>query len=139
VVSVTSLRPYSRFSGPDIFQCYFSNHFHYCHSINQQRIILIFYNLGILNLVTTCLVVGIKNRDNISSSGRRIKITEYYGNDGHILTTIKEEITRLSSKYSAGLNTHPNHLVTQLSNPPAFRRLRKLLSFDLPYRFTQNS
>jgi hypothetical protein len=52
---------------------------------------------------------------------------------------IKEEITRLSSKYSAGLNTHPNHLATQLSNPPAFRRLRKLLPSDLPYRFTQNT
>jgi hypothetical protein len=55
------------------------------------------------------------------------------------ITTIKEEITRLSSKYSAGLNTHPNHLVTQLSNPPTFRRLRKILSSDLPYRFTQNT
>jgi hypothetical protein len=55
------------------------------------------------------------------------------------IPTIKEEITRLSSKYSAELNTHPNHLVTQLSNPPAFRRLRKLLPSDLPYRFTQNT
>jgi hypothetical protein len=48
------------------------------------------------------------------------------------IPTIKEQITRLSSKYSAGLNTHPNHLVTQLSNPPAFRRVRKLLSSDCP-------
>jgi hypothetical protein len=31
------------------------------------------------------------------------------------IPTIEEEITRLSSKYTAGLNTHPNHLVTQLS------------------------
>jgi hypothetical protein len=37
------------------------------------------------------------------------------------IPTIKEEITRLSSKYSAGQNTHPNHLVAQLSNPPAIR------------------
>jgi hypothetical protein len=51
------------------------------------------------------------------------------------IPTIKEEITRLS----AGLYTHPNHLVTQLLNPPAFRRLRKLLPSDLPYRFTQNT
>jgi hypothetical protein len=55
------------------------------------------------------------------------------------IPTIKEEITLLSSEYSAGLNTHPNHLVTQLSNPPAFRRLMKLLPSDLPYRFTQNT
>jgi hypothetical protein len=55
------------------------------------------------------------------------------------IPTIKKEITRLSSKYSAGLNTHPNHLVTQLLNQPAFRRLRKLLPSDLPYRFTQNT
>jgi hypothetical protein len=52
---------------------------------------------------------------------------------------IQEEITRLSSKYSAALNTHPNHLVTELSNPPAFRRLRKLPPSDLPYRFTENT
>jgi hypothetical protein len=55
------------------------------------------------------------------------------------IPTIKEEITRPSSKYSAGLNTHPTHLVAQLSNPLAFRRLRKLLPSDLPYRFTQNT
>jgi hypothetical protein len=59
-------------------------------------------------------------------------------NDLQILT-IKEEITPLSSKYSAGLNTHTNHLVTQLSHPPAFLRLRKLLPSDLPYRFTKNT
>jgi hypothetical protein len=51
------------------------------------------------------------------------------------IPAIKEENTRLSSKYSAGLNTHPNHLVTQLSNSPDFRRLPS----DLPYRFTQNT
>jgi hypothetical protein len=28
------------------------------------------------------------------------------------IQTIKEEITRLSSKYSAGLNTQPNYLVS---------------------------
>jgi hypothetical protein len=55
------------------------------------------------------------------------------------IPTIIEEITRLSSKYSTGLNTHPNHLVTQLSNPPTFQRLRKLLPSHLPYRFTQNT
>jgi hypothetical protein len=32
------------------------------------------------------LVVTVKNRGNISSFGRGIKITEHYGNDGHILT-----------------------------------------------------
>jgi hypothetical protein len=55
------------------------------------------------------------------------------------IPTIQEEITRPSSKYSAGLNTHPNRLVTQLSNPAVFRRLRKLLPSDLPYGFTQNT
>jgi hypothetical protein len=57
----------------------------------------------------------------------------------NITLTIKEEITLLSSKYSAGLNTHPNHLVTQLSNPSAFQRQRKLLPSDLPYRFTETT
>jgi hypothetical protein len=55
------------------------------------------------------------------------------------IPTIKEEISRLSSKYSAGLNTHPNHLVTQFSNPPAFQRLRKLLPSNMPYRFTETT
>jgi hypothetical protein len=55
------------------------------------------------------------------------------------IPTIKDEINCLSSKYSAILNTHPNHLVTQLSNPPAFQRLRKLLPSDLPYRFIENT
>jgi hypothetical protein len=52
---------------------------------------------------------------------------------------LTQEITRLSSEYSAGLNTHPNHLVTQLSNSSAFWRLRKLLPSDLPYRFTETT
>jgi hypothetical protein len=56
-----------------------------------------------------------------------------------LIPTIKEEITRLSSKHSAGLNTHSNHLVTQFSNPLAFRRLRKLLASDLPYRLNGNT
>jgi hypothetical protein len=59
-------------------------------------------------------------------------------NDLQIPNIIKE-ITRLGSKYSAGLNMHPNHPVTQLSNPPAFRRLKKLLPSDLPYRFTETT
>jgi hypothetical protein len=68
----------------------------------------------------------------------RIPLVVY--DDAHLqIPIIKEKITRLSSKYSAGLNTHPNRLVTQLSNPPAFRRLKKLLPSDLPYRFTENT
>jgi hypothetical protein len=35
------------------------------------------------------------------------------------IPTIKEETTRLSSKYSAGLNTHPNHSETK--ETPAIR------------------
>jgi hypothetical protein len=54
------------------------------------------------------------------------------------IPTIKE-ITRFSSKYSAGLNTHSNHLITQLSNPHTFQRIRKLLPSDLPYRFTDTT
>jgi hypothetical protein len=49
--------------------------------------------------------------------------------------SIKEEIRRLSAQYNNGLCTHPNLLVTQLSKPSAFRRLRRHLPFDLPHRF----
>jgi hypothetical protein len=49
---------------------------------------------------------------------------------------VKEQIRRLSSPYSAAPCTHPNLLVTQLSKPSAFRRLRRHLPFDLPHIFT---
>jgi hypothetical protein len=41
-------------------------------------------------------------------------------------------------KWRALVNSVLN-IVTQLSNPPSFRRLRKLLPSDLPYRFTGNT
>jgi hypothetical protein len=51
------------------------------------------------------------------------------------LTSIKEEISRLSARYSARLILHTNHLVTQLLMPPPLRRLRKHNPYDLPNRF----
>jgi hypothetical protein len=49
--------------------------------------------------------------------------------------SIEEEISRFSAQYNAGLCTLPNLLVTQLSKPSAFRRLRRHLPSDLPHRF----
>jgi hypothetical protein len=51
------------------------------------------------------------------------------------LPSIKEEISRLSARYSARLILHTNHLVTQLSMPPPLRKLRKHHPYDLPNRF----
>jgi hypothetical protein len=49
--------------------------------------------------------------------------------------TVKEEIRRYSSQYSARLRAHPNGLVVNLMQQPDNRRLRKHLPNDLPTRF----
>jgi hypothetical protein len=49
--------------------------------------------------------------------------------------TVKEEISRYSSQYSARLSAHPNGLVVSLMELPDNRRLRRHLPNDLPTRF----
>jgi hypothetical protein len=49
--------------------------------------------------------------------------------------TVREEIRRYSSQYSARLSAHPNGLVVNLTEHPNSRRLRKHLPNDLPTRF----
>jgi hypothetical protein len=49
--------------------------------------------------------------------------------------TVKEEIRRYSSQYSAGLSAHPNGLVVNLTEQPDNRRLRRHLPNYLPTRF----
>jgi hypothetical protein len=49
--------------------------------------------------------------------------------------TVKEEIRRYSSQYSARLSAHPNGLVVNLMEQPDNRRLRRHLPNDLPTRF----
>jgi hypothetical protein len=49
--------------------------------------------------------------------------------------TVKEEIRRYSSQYSARLSTHPNDLIVNLMEIPDNRRLRRHLLNDLPTRF----
>jgi hypothetical protein len=49
--------------------------------------------------------------------------------------TIKEEISRYSSQYSARLSAHPNDLIVNLMEQPDNRRLRRHLPNDLPTRF----
>jgi hypothetical protein len=49
--------------------------------------------------------------------------------------TLKEEIRRYSSQYSARLSTHTNGLVVNLIELPDNRRLRRHLPNDLPTRF----
>jgi hypothetical protein len=48
---------------------------------------------------------------------------------------VKEEIQRLSSQYSAGLNSHPNLLTANVKKQPRNRRLRRILPTELPTRF----
>jgi hypothetical protein len=50
--------------------------------------------------------------------------------------TVKEEIRRYSSQYSARLSAHPNGLVVNLMElPDNNRRLRRHLPNDLPTKF----
>jgi hypothetical protein len=49
--------------------------------------------------------------------------------------TVKEEIRRYSSHYSARLRAHPNDLALNLMELPDNRRLRRHLPNDLPIRF----
>jgi hypothetical protein len=49
--------------------------------------------------------------------------------------TVKEEIRRYSSQYSARLRAHPNGLVVNLIELPDNRRLRRHLPNDLPTTF----
>jgi hypothetical protein len=49
--------------------------------------------------------------------------------------TVKEEIRRYSSQYSARLSAHTNGLVINLMELPDNRRLRRHLPNDLPTRF----
>jgi hypothetical protein len=51
------------------------------------------------------------------------------------IPTVKEEIHRYSSKYSARLSAHPNDLIANLMELPDKRRLRRHLSNNLPTRF----
>jgi hypothetical protein len=48
--------------------------------------------------------------------------------------TVKEEIRRYSSQYSARLSAHPNDLIENLTELPDSRRLRRHLLNDLPTR-----
>jgi hypothetical protein len=54
--------------------------------------------------------------------------------DLHI-PSVKEEIQRLSSRYSARLNSHPNLLTANLKKQTTYRRLRRILPTDPPTRF----
>jgi hypothetical protein len=51
------------------------------------------------------------------------------------IPTVKEEIRRYSSQYSARLSAHPNGLVVNLMEQTDNSRLRRHLPNDLPTRF----
>jgi hypothetical protein len=51
------------------------------------------------------------------------------------IPTVKEEICRYSSQYSACLSAHPNNLIVNLTELPDDRQLRRHLPNDLPTDF----
>jgi hypothetical protein len=67
-------------------------------------------------------------------SGRTLVRVEYNRRDLHT-PTIKEEIRRYSSQYSARLSTHPNDLVVNLMAQPDNRQLLRHVPNNLPTRF----
>jgi hypothetical protein len=51
------------------------------------------------------------------------------------IPTVKEEIRRYSSQYSARLSIHPNDQIVNLMELPGNRQLQRHLPNDLPTRF----
>jgi hypothetical protein len=51
------------------------------------------------------------------------------------IPTVKEEISRFSSRYAARLRTHTNELIVPLTEPPTNKRLRRYWPNDLVNRF----
>jgi hypothetical protein len=51
------------------------------------------------------------------------------------IPTVKQEIRRYSSQYTAHLSAHPNDLIVNLIELPDNRRLQRHLPNDLPTRF----
>jgi hypothetical protein len=51
------------------------------------------------------------------------------------IPTVKGEIRRYSSQYSARLSAHPNYLIVNLTELPDNRRLRRHLPNYMPTRF----
>jgi hypothetical protein len=48
------------------------------------------------------------------------------------ISTVKEEIQRYSSQYSARISAHPNDLIVNLMELPDNRRLRRHLPYQIP-------
>jgi hypothetical protein len=51
------------------------------------------------------------------------------------IPTVKEEISRFSSRYAVRLRAHTNELIATLTEPPTNKRLRRYWPNDLLTRF----
>lgn len=52
------------------------------------------------------------------------------------ISTVKEEISKISTKYHVRLSNHPNQLVSHLLSANIHRRIKRFQPFDLQSRFT---
>jgi hypothetical protein len=68
-------------------------------------------------------------------SGRTLAVPNMVIRRDLQIPTVKEEIRRYSSQYSARLSAHPNDLIVNLIALPDNRRLRRHLPNDLPTKF----
>jgi hypothetical protein len=94
-----------------------------------------------IQLLGTASTSNIEILERFQSKALRIIVdAPWYVPNTHIrrdlqLTSVKEEIRRYSSQYSARLSTHPSDLIVTLMELPGNRRLRRHLPNDLPTRF----
>jgi hypothetical protein len=89
-----------------------------------------------MHLHSSLLCWKLKLIDSLAhDSGRSSVCAEYDYPKGSVIPTVKKEIHRYSSQYSARLRAHPNDLIVKLIELPVNRRLRRHLPNDLPTTF----
>jgi hypothetical protein len=89
-----------------------------------------------IQLWGTASTSNIEILEDLAHDSRHTFVRAKYGYPkGSPNTTVKEEIQRYSSQYSARLSAHPNELIANLMELPDNRRLQRHMPNDLPARF----
>jgi hypothetical protein len=86
---------------------------------------LLFYNVdNKVSVLHLCPIIVSTPIESLPlDSGRTLVFAEYGYPKGSPAPTVKEEIRRYSSQYSARLSAHPNDLIVNLIELPDNRRL----------------
>jgi hypothetical protein len=105
--------------------------------LSLRNKLLLYKLLLYKTIVKPIWTYGIQLWGNTSTSKieRRTLVCAEHSHPSRPLTSVKEEISRISSQYSSRLTAHPNNLLPILIEPPELTRLRRNLPQDLPTRF----